>query len=604
MYNAYFGFSEKPFNVTSDPRFFCTNAVYQEAYAGLLYGIRERRGFMVMTGEVGIGKTTLLKILMNNLEATVRYVYICQTILTFEELLDFLCEELGLAFRGVRRSQKIQVLNRFCLEQLKKRGTVVLLIDEAQNLDEDLLEHLRLLSNLETTTEKLLQIVLVGQPELEAKLDRPQLRQLKQRVALHRRLERLKDREVGSYIAHRLRAVGYERQDLFTGRTLKRIAHYAQGTPRLINMICDNALLNAYGASRKTVSAAMIDEVALDNRLAEFVPAQGAAQQLAQEQRRHQEASKTKGRELDTRMRRHLARALLGFLVAFALFGTGAAVMRPLPVRERLAHLILQGENFLGIAGERLARLTQKRPAPRADSLPREAEVEKAQPLVEPTEPSLLRLEPQNHSAAEPHGKSGALVGLVEATAEVEGVQETTGERQDQPSNRLPISPSSSAWQNRSIVIPAGATLAKIASIWYGERHIPLAIDLIQEYNPHIESLNLIRAGERLLLPPFLPSTLLREQPDGTYRLIVGAFYTFQEAERLAQRVRRVGYTVRIAPRGDAGALPLFRVELRGLATLEAAQQAWDTAQAERWFVFLDDPRLQEEGPWAKHTRP
>lgn len=267
MYTSHFGFREKPFNVTPNPRFFYTNPGYQEAYANLLYGIRERKGFLVLTGEVGTGKTTILRRLMENLESTVRFVFFYNTNLTFEELLSFICEELGLQIRGEGQLPKIQALNEFLLEQLKKGSTGVLFIDEAQNLSEKVLENLRLLSNLETSTEKLLQIVLAGQPELERKLDQPELRQLKQRVFLQWRLDSLSEEEVGAFIDYRLKAVGYKRNDLFSRDAIRQIALSSKGIPRLINIICDNALLIAYGASQKKISADIIREVARDLRL-------------------------------------------------------------------------------------------------------------------------------------------------------------------------------------------------------------------------------------------------------------------------------------------------------------------------------------------------
>src|SRR5215475_13074293 len=224
MYTTYFGLREKPFNVTPDPRFFYANPVYREAYASLLAGVQERKGFIVMTGEVGTGKTTLLRMLMKNLEATVRFAYLYNTTLSFEELLAYTCDDLDIHVEGEERLKRIQALNAFLIEQLKRGGTGVLLIDEAQNMGETVLENLRLLSNLETSTEKLLQIVLVGQPELEKKLARPNLRQLKQRIAVQCRLDRLKEREVGPFIFSRLRISGYERKDLFPPETIHRIA--------------------------------------------------------------------------------------------------------------------------------------------------------------------------------------------------------------------------------------------------------------------------------------------------------------------------------------------------------------------------------------------
>ncbi|TMA07378.1 MAG: DUF2075 domain-containing protein, partial [Deltaproteobacteria bacterium] len=249
MYNSYFGFLESPFSVTPDPRFFYTNRVYQEAYANLRYGIEARKGFIVITGEVGTGKTTLLRKLMRNSEGTIHSVFIFNTHVNFNELLRAILGDLGLATAGKDRLMMVEELNDYLIEQLKRGHIVSVLIDEAQNLSDEALEGLRLLSNLETDREKLLQIVLMGQPELKPKLDQPSLRQLKQRVALQCRLAPLKDEEVGPYIDFRLQAVGYEGEELFHPDAVQEIAVYSKGIPRLINIICDNTLLNAYAGS-------------------------------------------------------------------------------------------------------------------------------------------------------------------------------------------------------------------------------------------------------------------------------------------------------------------------------------------------------------------
>jgi type II secretory pathway predicted ATPase ExeA/ankyrin repeat protein len=265
MYLSYFGCREQPFHITPDPRFFYANEGYEEAYANLLYGIRERKGFIVLTGEVGTGKTTLLRRLMDELGNSVHFVFFYNTKLTFEEMLDFICQDFGLSVVSqASRLQKIQALNEFLLARLAEGGTGVLLIDEAQNLGDEVLENLRLLSNLETAREKLLQIVLVGQPELYRKLTQPHLRQLKQRVVVWCNLGALPDCEVEAFITYRLRLAGCERLDLFSSEAVQRIAFYAGGTPRLINVICDNALLIAYGTSQRQVSADIIEEVAED----------------------------------------------------------------------------------------------------------------------------------------------------------------------------------------------------------------------------------------------------------------------------------------------------------------------------------------------------
>ena len=264
MYNSYFGFRESPFSVTPDPRFFYANSVYREAFVTLRYGIDAKKGFIVITGEVGTGKTTLLRKLLQTLEDTVHSVFVFNTYLSFPELLELTLHDLGLSANGQSKPAMIRQLNDYLIAQLKLGHTVTILIDEAQNLSDQVLENLRLLSNLETDQEKLIQIVLMGQPELQAKLAQPHLRQLKQRVALQCRLHPLKATEVGPYIDSRLQAAGYEGPGLFQLEAIERVAFYSKGIPRLMNIICDNALLNAYAVSQHIVSGDMVEEVARD----------------------------------------------------------------------------------------------------------------------------------------------------------------------------------------------------------------------------------------------------------------------------------------------------------------------------------------------------
>jgi general secretion pathway protein A len=267
LYTAHFGLREAPFRATPDPRFFYSNPVYREAYATLLYGVLHRKGFIALTGEVGTGKTTLLRRLMEELGPPVRFVLFYNTTLTFDETVEFICGELELAVDGLSRVQRLQRLNDLLIAEARQGGNVVLLIDEAQNLGPDVLENLRLISNLETATDKLLQIVLVGQPELDAKLADPALRQVAQRIAVRYRLEPLRDDEIGRFIDHRLRQCGATRRDLFTADAIQRVTAYSHGVPRLINILCDGALLAAYGAGMTRVTGAIIDEVAGDLKL-------------------------------------------------------------------------------------------------------------------------------------------------------------------------------------------------------------------------------------------------------------------------------------------------------------------------------------------------
>lgn len=285
MYNEYYGFTEAPFSVSPDPRFDYSNAFYQEAFATLRYGIEAQKGFIVITGEAGTGKTTLLRRLMQSFGPNIQTAYVFNTHLSFKDLLRLVLNDLGLPNFTEDRLEMIAQLNDYLIEQLQQGNVVTLLVDEAQELSIDMLEEIRLLSNLETDTEKLLQIVLMGQPELERKLDEPELRQLKQRVALRCRLDPLPAHEVGSYIVSRLKAVGYDGAELFYPSAVDKIAHFSRGIPRLINIICDNGLLIAYADSKKRVTGEMIEEVARDLRLHERVPIEkdGRAAVVSQE---------------------------------------------------------------------------------------------------------------------------------------------------------------------------------------------------------------------------------------------------------------------------------------------------------------------------------
>lgn len=272
MYNEHFGFTESPFNVTPDSRFFFVNPCYEEAFATLRYGIDGRKGFVVITGQPGTGKTTLLKRLTGSLDSNVQAACIFDPHLTFIQLLRLTLGELGVSSTGKDRLSMMGQLYDHLIQQLENGKIVCLMIDEAQNLSVEMLEELRLLSNLETDTDKLLQIVLVGQPEFEDRLERPELVQLKQRIALRCRLRPLELSEVSLYLQSRLETIQYKRANLFDDESINLIALYSKGIPRLINSICDNALLIAYTANRRYVIAQDVREAAIELQLESIEP--------------------------------------------------------------------------------------------------------------------------------------------------------------------------------------------------------------------------------------------------------------------------------------------------------------------------------------------
>jgi general secretion pathway protein A len=266
MYSSFFGFSEKPFEVTPDPKYLYSSPSHQETLASLVYGIKERRGFICLTGEVGTGKTMLIHAALDRLDENTKVAYITNTALTFEQLLAVALEELGIVEPGstVPKVEGIRLLNEFTVTQLSKGGNVVMIIDEAHNLDADSMENLRLLSNLETRKHKLIQIVLSGQPELDAKLDRPDLRQLAQRISVRRFINSLTEEETYAYMKHRLDVAGYRESDLFKNEARKMVYEYSCGIPRKINILCDNALLIGFALEKREIDGDCVAEAARD----------------------------------------------------------------------------------------------------------------------------------------------------------------------------------------------------------------------------------------------------------------------------------------------------------------------------------------------------
>jgi general secretion pathway protein A len=260
MYNQFFGFTERPFRLVPDPAYLFLSVRHEEALAHLRYAVNEGEGFVEITGEVGTGKTLLCRTFLEQLDDGIESAYIFNPRLTALELIKAVNDEFGIRARhdgGIK--DQIDALNAFLMEKKAQGKKAVLVIDEAQNLDIDVLEQIRLLSNLETTRSKLLQIILAGQPELGEKLDSHELRQLGQRITLSCRLRPLSLHETGDYIRHRVQVASRKSTDIFTRRAIKTIYRYSGGIPRLINIACDRALLCAYGYNRHKVSAAIAD---------------------------------------------------------------------------------------------------------------------------------------------------------------------------------------------------------------------------------------------------------------------------------------------------------------------------------------------------------
>jgi general secretion pathway protein A len=261
MYTQFYNLKEKPFEITPDPRFLYLGESHREGLAHLIYAVNERKGFTVITGEVGTGKTVLVQSLLGKLNGKTRTAYLFNPKLGPTDFLNFICEDLGL--KGVRRykGQCLNILHSFLLNCYTLKENVIVIIDEAQNLDPQLLEEVRLLTNLETSKAKLLQVILIGQPELDETLNRNEFRQLKQRVSLRFHVRPLTKEETMAYIKHRLARAGGVDTELFAPKALDRIYKYSKGIPRLINIVCDNALLIGYAIDQKIIGDKIIREV-------------------------------------------------------------------------------------------------------------------------------------------------------------------------------------------------------------------------------------------------------------------------------------------------------------------------------------------------------
>jgi general secretion pathway protein A len=269
MYKQFFGLTRNPFEISPDPFFYHPTPRHNEALANLHYGVGRRKGFIVITGEVGTGKTLLVRCLLSELRKNnIAFAYVFNPLLPVVEFFQYIMADFGLPYAGRTKTEMLLDLNRFLIQRHARGLVTALVVDEAQALRAELLEEIRLLTNLETSQQKLLQIVLMGQPELEMVLDSPELRQLKQRVALRCQLQPLDEMQTRAYILSRLERAGAAADaPIFSDEALSKIFEYSHGIPRIVNNLCENTMVNAFSREERPVTADTVTDVATDFRL-------------------------------------------------------------------------------------------------------------------------------------------------------------------------------------------------------------------------------------------------------------------------------------------------------------------------------------------------
>jgi len=473
MYNEFYGFSEKPFEVTPDPKFLYFTSSHREALDTMIKGINNRWGFICITGEVGTGKTTLVHSLLNRLDEKVKTVFIFHTLITFKELLRNILLELDLEVMEKSKEALLNHLVEYLLHRLGKDETLAVIIDEAQNLSKEVMGELGKLSELEPQTAVRLQIVFVGQPEFEDKMNSPSLRQLNQRIGIRRKIKVLTEEESKEYIEHRLKLVGSSSSETFTPKAISMIISYAQGIPRVINILCDNAFLIGYGLSRKKVDADIIREVI--KNMEGPVPQKTIPTRIGKAVKEFRLTSL--GRNLFSRR--------ISFIL-LTLLCLGGLVL--------LMHGLLQRRSLTTLSIESI----------------RNSQVHTEPSSISPSPQAATEQTPKVDNRYPPVGRE---------SVPIESLQHV-----------MPTSASSMTQSTKDIlievtVVQKGQNISSLAQRYYQKVNSTL-IDLILDFNPEITNAHLILIDQIIRIPKITEEKLIIQSSDRTYKIHVGTFWT------------------------------------------------------------------------------
>jgi type II secretory pathway predicted ATPase ExeA len=532
LYTDFYNLKEKPFNLTPSPRYLYLGDVHKEALALLTYGVVERKGFILLTGEVGTGKTTMVQALLSSLEQSVHYVYLSNPVLSQNEFMDYL------AFSAFKKKIHFRSKADFLVEFeaflkgcLQHQENFILLIDEAHKLSFELLEEVRLLSNMETADEKLINIFLVGQPELNEKLSEPQCRALLQRISVRYHIKPLNLQETREYVRNRLRIAGAGNgQRIFPGSTVKSVHQYSEGYPRMINILCDNALLLGYSREKHTITPIMIKECHEDLKLDA-----GAPKEQRAEPKKKVKGERGRSEWMD--FAKWILLLVLAFFVGMFLTGKGVDVYHSLFSGAPGSNVITTSKQVPGQA-ERMV-------APEKEKSPQESPAGVDEQEGRQRAPGVGSVSGEGEAETVPPVKEVGVPG-----------KETTSTR---VAGEVP--------PVKAVIVKEGDTITGLASEIYGFVNDRL-VERIRKSNPDIADINRISVGQKIVFPPLKGAN---EAP--IYTVYLASFTPIERARNLFQKLSDKGYEAYILPFHDPEKGNLYRVTVGNFndrATAEA----------------------------------
>ena len=537
MYTEFYGLKEKPFNLTPSPRFLYLGETHKEALALLTYGVVERKGFILLTGEVGTGKTTMVRALLANLDKSIQYVHISNPLLTppdFMNYLAFCAFKKKLHFKS--KADFLIEFEKFLKHSLQHQRNFVLILDEAQNFSFEVLEEIRLLSNMETADEKLINIFLVGQPELNEKLRQPRCRSLLQRISIRHHIRPLDLIGTQEYIGARLKLAGAQDGNrIFPKNVTRSIYEYSQGYPRMINVISDNALLLGYSRGVKKITSAIVKDCYDDMKLEPDLPDKSG------DGRKHSKVKQVK----PTSPGRYWKWAAVLLAVLLAVFlNTGKG--------QEISGRIASRMEILFQRGPQEVTTRQDEPVEQDSS---GKEQEEAQDVLEVAVKEVVEVpEPPEKEIDEQENTNSTRPVPVEAAEVVEtSVPERTEE----------------SWT--TIVVKEGDTLTAMALNVYGQADENI-ISLVQKHNPQLEDINLLEVGQEIVFPPLSSSF-----PGPVFTVHIASFEPFQPALDMFQKLMNEGHEAYIMPVYDAQKGKFFRVTLGNFKSQREAKEYADT---------------------------